>query len=130
PTVVLGTIPLAVVARMTRSSMLEVLNEDYIRTARAKGLSSFRVIGIHGLRNAMIPVVTVIGLQVGSLLGGAILTESIFAWPGVASWLIEAINRRDYPVLQGGVLLVASLVMLVNLAVDVLYGMLNPRIRR
>ncbi len=130
PTIVLGTIPLAVVARMTRSSMLEVLNEDYIRTARAKGLSSFRVIGIHGLRNAMIPVVTVIGLQVGSLLGGAILTESIFAWPGVASWLIEAINRRDYPVLQGGVLLVASLVMLVNLAVDVLYGMLNPRIRR
>ncbi len=130
PTIVLGTIPLAVVARMTRSSMLEVLNEDYIRTARAKGLSSFRVIGIHGLRNALIPVVTVIGLQVGSLLGGAILTESIFAWPGVASWLIEAINRRDYPVLQGGVLLVASLVMLVNLAVDVLYGMLNPRIRR
>ncbi len=130
PTIVLGTIPLAVVARMTRSSMLEVLNEDYIRTARAKGLSSFRVIGVHGLRNALIPVVTVIGLQVGSLLGGAILTESIFAWPGVASWLIEAINRRDYPVLQGGVLLVASLVMLVNLAVDVLYGMLNPRIRR
>ncbi len=130
PTIVLGTIPLAVIARMTRSSMLEVLNEDYIRTARAKGLGVFRVVGLHALRNALIPVVTVIGLQVGTLLGGAILTETIFSWPGIGSWLVESINRRDYPVLQGGILLVASLVMLVNLAVDLLYGVLNPRIRR
>ncbi|HEV7369790.1 ABC transporter permease subunit [Arenibaculum sp.] len=129
PTVVLGTIPLAVVARMTRSSMLEVLGEDYIRTARAKGLSGIRVVGLHALRNALIPVVTVIGLQVGVLLAGAILTETIFSWPGVGKWLIESINRRDYPVLQGGILLIATLVMAVNLIVDLLYGALNPRIR-
>jgi dipeptide transport system permease protein len=130
PTIVLGTIPLAIVARMTRSAMLEVLSEDYVRTARAKGLGTFRVIIVHGLRNALIPVVTVIGLQVGSLLSGAILTETIFSWPGVGHWLIESIQRRDYPVLQGGVLLIATLVMLVNLGVDLTYGMLNPRIRR
>ncbi|MBV9786440.1 MAG: ABC transporter permease subunit [Acidisphaera sp.] len=130
PTIVLGTVPLATVARMTRSSMLEVLGEDYIRTARAKGLGRFRVIGVHALRNALIPVVTVIGLQTGALLGGAILTETIFSWPGVGHWLVEAIQRRDYPVLQGGVLLVAVLVMLVNLGVDLAYGLLNPRIRR
>lgn len=129
PTVVLGTIPLAVVARMTRSSMLEVLGEDYIRTARAKGLSGVRVVGLHALRNALIPVVTVIGLQVGVLLAGAILTETIFSWPGIGKWLIESINRRDYPVLQGGILLIATLVMGVNLIVDLLYGALNPRIR-
>ncbi|AWK85470.1 ABC transporter permease subunit [Azospirillum thermophilum] len=129
PMVVLGTVPLAVVARMTRSAMLEVLGEDYIRTARAKGLSSSRVIGMHALRNALIPVVTVIGLQVGTLLGGAILTETIFSWPGVGKWLIESINRRDYPALQGGVLLIASSVIAVNLLVDLLYGVLNPRIR-
>ncbi|HYH20501.1 MAG TPA: ABC transporter permease subunit [Azospirillum sp.] len=129
PAVVLGTIPLAVVARMTRSAMLEVLGEDYIRTARAKGLREVRVIGLHALRNALIPVVTVIGLQVGTLLGGAILTETIFAWPGVGKWLVESINRRDYPALQGGVLLVATTVMGVNLLVDLLYGVLNPRIR-
>lgn len=130
PTIVLGTIPLATVARMTRSSMLEVLNEDYVRTARAKGLTSLRVIIVHALRNALIPVVTVIGLQTGTLLGGAILTETIFSWPGVGHWLVESIQRRDYPVLQGGTLIVASLVMLVNLGVDVTYGLLNPRIRR
>ncbi len=129
PTIVLGTVPLAVVARMTRSAMLEVLGEDYIRTARAKGLASRRVIGLHALRNALIPVVTVIGLQVGTLLGGAILTETIFSWPGVGKWLIESIGRRDYPALQGGVLLIATSVILVNLLVDVLYGVLNPRIR-
>jgi dipeptide transport system permease protein len=130
PMVVLGTVPLAVVARMTRSAMLEVLNEDYIRTARAKGLSAPRVVVIHALRNALIPVVTVIGLQVGSLLSGAILTETIFAWPGVGHWLVESVQRRDYPVVQGGVLLIATLVMLVNLSVDLMYGFLNPRIRR
>jgi dipeptide transport system permease protein len=130
PTIVLGTVPLAVVARMTRSAMLEVLHEDYIRTARAKGLSAPRVVVIHALRNALIPVVTVIGLQVGSLLSGAILTETIFAWPGVGHWLVESVQRRDYPVVQGGVLLIATLVMLVNLGVDLTYGLLNPRIRR
>ncbi len=130
PTIVLGTIPLATIARMTRSAMLEVLGEDYIRTARAKGLSGARVVVVHALRNALIPVVTVIGLQVGTLLAGAILTETIFSWPGVGHWLIESIQRRDYPVLQGGTLLVATLVMLVNLGVDLTYGFLNPRIRR
>ena len=125
----LGTVPLAVIARMTRSAMLEVLGEDYIRTARAKGLPPFRVIGVHALRNALIPVVTVIGLQVGVLFTGAILTETIFSWPGIGKWLIEAIFRRDYPVLQGGVLLIGMVVMIVNLLVDLLYGLINPRIR-
>jgi dipeptide transport system permease protein len=129
PLIVLGTVPLAVIARMTRSAMLEVLGEDYIRTARAKGLPRFRVIAIHALRNALIPVVTVIGLQVGVLFTGAILTETIFSWPGVGKWLIEGINRRDYPVLQGGTLLIGAIVMIVNLLVDVTYGLINPRIR-
>jgi dipeptide transport system permease protein len=129
PAVVLGTIPLAVIARMTRSAMLEVIREDYIRVARAKGLSPLRVIYVHALRNALMPVVTVIGLQVGTLLAGAILTETIFAWPGVGKWLIDSIQRRDYPAVQGGILLVASVVMLVNLIVDILYGLINPRIR-
>ncbi len=129
PTLVLGTLPLAVVARMTRSAMLEVLGHDFIRTARAKGLSPFRVVVVHALRNALVPVVTVIGLTVGSLLGGAILTETVFSWPGIGRWLVEAIERRDYPVLQGGTLLVAALVVLVNLAVDLLYGVLDPRQR-
>jgi dipeptide transport system permease protein len=129
PTIVLGTVPLAVIARMTRSAMLEVLGEDYIRTARAKGLPRWRVIAIHALRNALIPVVTVIGLQVGVLFTGAILTETIFSWPGVGKWLIDGINRRDYPVLQGGTLLIGAIVMIVNLLVDVTYGLINPRIR-
>ena len=129
PAIVLGTIPLAVIARMTRSAMLEVLREDYVRTARAKGLSPSRVIFVHALRNALVPVVTVIGLQVGSLLGGAVLTETIFSWPGVGKWLIDAIGRRDYPVVQGGILITATLVIVVNLIVDVLYGWVNPRIR-
>jgi dipeptide transport system permease protein len=129
PTIVLGTIPLAVIARMTRSAMLEVLGEDYIRTARAKGLPRFRVVAIHALRNALIPVVTVIGLQVGVLFTGAILTETIFSWPGIGKWLIEGINRRDYPVLQGGTLLIGTIVMIVNVLVDVTYGLINPRIR-
>ena len=130
PTIVLGTIPLATIARMTRSAMLEVLGEDYVRTARAKGLAPRRVVVVHALRNALIPVVTVLGLQVGALLGGAILTETVFSWPGVGHWLVDAVQRRDYNVLQGGTLLVAVLVMLVNLGVDVLYGVLNPRLRR
>ncbi len=129
PSVALGTIPLAIIARMTRSSMLEVLNEDYIRTARAKGLAPWRIIILHALRNALIPVITVVGLAVGVLFAGAILTETIFAWPGVGKWLVESVRRRDYPVLQGGVLLVATVVMVVNLLVDVLYGLINPRIR-
>ena len=129
PTMVLGTNPLAVVARMTRSAMLEVLGEDYVRTARAKGLPPWRVVGIHALRNALVPVVTVIGLQVGVLFTGAILTETIFSWPGVGKWLIEAIARRDYPVLQGGMLLLGLIVMTVNVLVDLTYGLINPRIR-
>ncbi|HTN97137.1 MAG TPA: ABC transporter permease subunit [Nordella sp.] len=129
PTIVLGTVPLAIIARMTRSSMLEVLEEDYVRTARAKGLAPYRVIGIHALRNALIPVVTVIGLSVGSLLAGAVLTETIFSWPGVGKWLIESIGRRDYPALQGGIMLISSIVIVVNLLVDMTYGLINPRIR-
>ncbi len=130
PTIVLGTIPLATIARITRSAMLEVLGEDYVRTARAKGLSPARVVLVHALRNALIPVVTVLGLQVGALLGGAILTETVFAWPGIGHWLVDSVQRRDYNVLQGGTLLIAVLVMAVNLGVDVLYGVLNPRLRR
>jgi dipeptide transport system permease protein len=129
PAIVLGTIPLAVIARMTRSSMLEVLREDYVRTARAKGAGRFRVVAIHALRNALIPVLTVIGLQVGSLLAGAILTETIFSWPGIGKWLVEAIHRRDYAAVQGGIMMTATIIIGVNLLVDVLYGVVNPRIR-
>ena len=129
PSIALGTIPLAVIARMTRSSMLEVLREDYVRTARAKGAGRFRVVAVHALRNALIPVVTTIGLQVGTLLAGAILTETIFAWPGIGKWLVEAIHRRDYPSVQGGILMTATIIIAVNLIVDVLYGVINPRIR-
>jgi dipeptide transport system permease protein len=109
--------------------MLEVLNEDYVRTARAKGLSAKRVIGVHALRNAMIPVITTIGLQVGVLMAGAILTETIFSWPGIGKWLIDSISRRDYPSVQGGLLMIAVIIMFVNLVVDLLYGLINPRIR-
>ncbi len=129
PTITLGTIPLAVIARQTRSAMLEVLGEDYVRTARAKGLAPRRVIGLHALRNALIPVVTTIGLQVGVMMAGAILTETIFSWPGLGKWMIDAISRRDYPVVQAGLLLIALIIMTVNLIVDVLYGLINPRIR-
>ncbi|HVX72163.1 MAG: ABC transporter permease subunit [Devosia sp.] len=129
PTIVLGTIPLAVIARQTRSAMLEVMGEDYVRTARAKGLKLSRVIGLHALRNALIPVVTTIGLQVGVLLAGAILTETIFAWPGIGRWMVDAIYKRDYVVVQSSLLLVALIVMSVNLLVDVLYAVINPRIR-
>ncbi|NND49274.1 MAG: ABC transporter permease subunit [Rhizobiales bacterium] len=129
PSIVLATIPLAVIARQTRSAMLEVLSEDYVRTARAKGLGPLRVIGLHALRNALIPVITTIGLQVGVLLAGAILTETIFAWPGIGKWMVDSIFRRDYAAVQGGLLLIAGFVMMVNLTVDVLYGLINPRIR-
>ena len=129
PTIVLATIPMAVIARQSRSAMLEVLGEDYVRTARAKGLSPFRVVAIHALRNALIPVITTIGLQVGTLMAGAILTETIFSWPGIGKSMVDSISRRDYPAVQGGLLLIAGIVMVVNLSVDLLYGLINPRIR-
>ena len=130
PTIVLGTIPLGAIARMTRSAMLEVLEEDYVRTARAKGLSTFRVVGLHALRNALIPVVTMIGVQLSFLLAGAVLTENIFSWPGIGKWLIESISRRDYPALQGGIMLVACLVIALNFIMDAVYALINPRIGR
>lgn len=129
PSIVLGTIPLAVIARQTRSAMLEVMGEDYVRTAKAKGLPDSSVVGVHALRNALIPVVTTIGLQVGVLMGGAILTETIFSWPGIGRWLVDSIYKRDYAVVQNGLLLVALIVMAVNLLVDLLYAAINPRIR-
>jgi dipeptide transport system permease protein len=130
PALVLGTSTTAVIARMTRSSLLEVLREDYMRSARARGLSPARVVLVHGLRNALIPVITVIGLKIGSLLAGAVLTETIFSWPGIGKWLIDAIARRDYPVVQAGILISACTFIAVNLLVDLLYGVVNPRIRK
>ena len=129
PSIALGTIPMAIIARMTRSSMLEVMNSDYIRTVRAKGSGQFLVIYKHALKNAMIPVVTVIGLQTGVLLGGAILTETIFSWPGVGRYVYEAINYRDYPVIQSGILVIAFIFVMINLFVDILYKKLDPRIK-
>jgi peptide/nickel transport system permease protein len=128
PAMALSTIPLAIVARMTRSSMLEVLRQDYIKTARAKGLSETKIVLKHALRNGLIPVVTVVGLQFGILLGGAILTETVFAWPGVGKWLYEGVVKRDYMVIQGGTLVVATIFVMVNLIVDILYSIINPRI--
>ena len=129
PAIALGTIPLALITRITRASVLDVQNEDYVRTARAKGISRLTVERRHVLRNAMLPVATVIGLQVGLLLSGAILTETVFAFPGIGTWIQEAISNRDYAVLQGGMLFIATVVVLVNLLVDLSYGLLNPRIR-
>jgi peptide/nickel transport system permease protein len=129
PAVTLSTVPLAIIARMTRSSLLEVLRQDYVRTARAKGLAERRVVLAHALRNAAIPVITVIGLNVGSLLSGAILTETIFAWPGVGRLVVDAIFARDYPVVQGTVLAIAVVFVAVNLLVDLSYAALDPRIR-
>ncbi len=129
PALALGTIPMAVITRMTRSSMLEVMNEDYVRTARAKGVVPWRVVFRHALRNAMLPTITVIGLQFGLLMGGAILTETIFGWPGVGQIAIESVNRRDYAMIQGVVLYGATFFVLVNLLVDVLYAVLDPRVR-
>ena len=129
PAVTLSTVPLAIIARMTRSSLLEVLRQDYVRTARAKGMAEIQVVTRHALRNAFIPIVTVIGLNVGSLLGGAILTETIFAWPGVGRLVVDAIFARDYPLVQGAVLVIAIVFVLVNLVVDLSYAYLDPRIR-
>jgi len=128
PSVALSTIPLAIIARMTRSSMLEVLRQDYIKTAKAKGLSQAKIVLKHALRNGLIPVITVVGLQFGILMGGAILTETVFAWPGVGKWLFDGVVKRDYMVIQGGTMLVATTFVVVNLIVDVLYAVINPRI--
>jgi peptide/nickel transport system permease protein len=129
PAIALGSIPLAIIARITRAAVLDVQNEDYVRTARAKGVAPFTVDHRHVLRNALLPITTIIGLQVGLLLSGAVLTEKVFAWPGVGSWLVDAISYRDYPVLQGGILFLAIIFVLVNLVVDVTYALINPRIR-
>ncbi|MFZ5824159.1 MAG: ABC transporter permease [Bacillota bacterium] len=129
PAFALATIPLSIIARITRSSMLEVLNLDYIRTARAKGLSWGRVNFRHALKNALLPVVTIIGLQVGLLLGGAVLTETIFSWPGIGRFIVMAIESRDYPVVQGGIAMITLAMILINLLVDMLYTLIDPRIR-
>jgi peptide/nickel transport system permease protein len=129
PAIALATIPLAIVARITRAAVLDVQNEDYVRTARAKGLSPRVVNSRHVMRNALLPVSTIIGLQIGLLLSGAVLTETVFAWPGIGTWLKDAIFNRDYPVLQGGILFVAAVFVLVNLLVDISYAVINPRIR-
>ncbi len=129
PAVAMGTIPLAVIARMTRSSMLEVLGEDYIRTAKAKGLSRYRTVAVHALRNALIPIVTIVGLMFGSIITGAILTETIFSWPGIGRWLVASINARDYPVIQGGVLFIATMIVIINVLVDLAYAVVNPKMR-
>ena len=129
PAIALGTIPLAIIARITRAAVLDVQNEDYVRTARAKGVKPGIVDRRHVLRNAMLPITTIIGLQTGLLLSGAVLTETVFAWPGIGTWLVEAIKFRDYPVLQGGILFVAVVFVLVNLIVDISYAFINPRIR-
>ncbi|WNC17683.1 ABC transporter permease [Brevibacillus brevis] len=129
PGIALGTIPMAIIARITRSSMLEVMRADYVRTARAKGLAQFWVVYKHALKNAMIPVLTVIGLQTGLLLGGAVLTETIFGWPGVGRYIYTAIGNRDYPVIQSGILVIATIFVLINLLVDLLYAYIDPRIK-
>jgi peptide/nickel transport system permease protein len=129
PAIALGSIPLAIVTRITRAAVLDVQNEDYVRTARAKGLAPVVVDSRHVLRNALLPISTIIGLQTGLLLSGAVLTETVFAWPGVGSWLKDAIFNRDYPVLQGGILFLAIVFVVVNLVVDISYGIINPRIR-
>ncbi len=130
PSFVLATVPMAAIARMTRSSMIEVLSAEYILTAKAKGVSERKIIWVHALRNAMIPLMTIIGLQSAVLLTGAILTETIFAWPGVGKWMVEAIFRRDIPSIQGAVLLVACFVILINATIDFLYAVMNPRLRK
>ncbi|CAN5233415.1 ABC transporter permease subunit [soil metagenome] len=129
PALVLSTVPMATFVRMTRASLLDVLGEDYVRTARAKGVGGPRIVWHHALRNALLPLLTVAGIITGSLLGGAVFTESIFSWPGMGRWLLNAISRQDYPVLQGGIMIAASLMVAVNLLVDVLYVVVDPRLR-
>ena len=129
PSIALGTIPLAITARMTRSSMLEVLGEDYIRTAKAKGLPRRQIILNHALRNALIPIITVVGLTFGSIITGAILTETIFSWPGIGKWMVSSITARDYPVIQSGIMIIATCVILVNMVVDLLCAWANPKLR-
>lgn len=129
PAVTLTTVPLATTARITRSTMLEVLNQDYIRTARAKGLAERIVINSHALRNALLPIITIIGLQLGGLLSGAVLTETIFSWPGVGKWLFDSIVARDYPIVQSVTLIIAMIYIIVNIGVDVLYTLVDPRVR-
>jgi peptide/nickel transport system permease protein len=129
PGVALGTIPMAFLARITRASMLEVVKQDYIRTAKAKGMAMWLVYSKHALKNAFIPILTMLGLQFGLLLGGAIITETIFAWPGIGSWLLESVNARDYPALEGGILVTSTAFVLVNLVVDLLYRVFDPRVR-
>jgi peptide/nickel transport system permease protein len=129
PSIALGTIPMAIIARITRSSMLEVMRADYIRTARAKGLGQFFVVYKHALKNAMIPVLTIVGLQTGLLIGGAVLTETIFGWPGVGRYIFTAIGNRDYPVIQSSILVIATIFVLINLLVDLLYAYVDPRIK-
>ncbi|MCB9062288.1 MAG: ABC transporter permease subunit [Halobacteriovoraceae bacterium] len=129
PAIAMGTIPLAVISRMTRSSMLEVLGEDYIRTAKSKGVPWRKIILIHALKNALIPIITVIGLLFSSIITGAILTETIFSWPGIGKWIVASITARDYPVIQGGILIIALLIICINLLVDFLYVLVNPKMR-
>lgn len=129
PAIALGTIPMAIIARMTRSSMIEVMKEEYIKTARAKGCTRFQVIFIHALRNAMMPVITIIGLMLGSLFAGAILTETTFSWPGIGKWLVNAVYQRDFPVIQSTTLIIAIIFIIVNFIVDILYAFINPKIR-
>jgi len=129
PGIALGTIPMAMIARITRSSMLEIIRQDFIRTERAKGLPERMVIYKHALKNALIPIITVIGMEFGLLLGGAILTETVFAWPGLGRYTVDAVYARDYPAIQGSVLFIAFIFVVVNLITDVLYAYINPRIR-
>jgi len=129
PALALSTIPMSILARITRASMLEVLNEDYVRTAKAKGCSRFQVIFVHALRNAFIPILTVIGVFMGYLLAGAILTETTFSWPGIGKWILFAVYQRDYPIVQFAVLMLSFLLIGVNLVVDLLYAFVNPKIR-
>ncbi len=129
PSLALGSIPLAIIARTTRSSMLEVLKQDYIKTARAAGIPERQVIFKYALKNALLPVITIIGIQFGLLLAGAVLTETIFSWPGIGKWLYHAISARDYPAVQGGIIMISIVFVLINLIVDILYSVINPKIR-
>jgi dipeptide transport system permease protein len=129
PSLALGTIPLAIIARMTRSSMIDVLDQPYMRTARAKGLRPLRIIIFHGLRNALIQVVTVIGLMFSTIVTGAILTETIFSWPGIGKWMVASVMARDYPVIQSGIVVIAMMVVCINLCIDMIYKVLDPRMR-